>query len=355
MTYVWYMLGAFALAVILTPIVRRFAVQTRAIDMPRPPRNLHTKPIPKLGGLAVYVSFAVVTLIFMSVSERYDLNIVPFKFIWSILAGGLVLSIGGFLDDKYDLSPKVLWIFPFLASLCVVLSGIGVGIKFISNPFGDPISLAFSVIGIPASALVIILWLNGMMFTTKFLDGLDGLVAGISLIAGLSLFALSLTESVNQPITASLAIIFVGALAGYLIYAFNPASIFLGEGGSTFVGFILGVLAVITGGKIATALLVMGIPILDVAWVILQRLWIRKSPFRGDRLHLHFKLLDLGFTQRQTALILYIVSAGFGFTAVFLQSMGKFIAIIVLFGIMGTFVLSLLYAYRRKQAAELTK
>ena len=191
-----------------------------------------------------------------------------------------------------------------------------------------------------------------MMFTTKFLDGLDGLVAGIGLIAGLTLFALSLSENVQQPITASLSIILVGALAGYLIYAFHPASIFLGEGGSTLIGFILGVLSVILGGKIAPALLVMGIPILDVAWVILQRLWSRKSPFRGDRLHIHFKMIDLGFSQRQTALILYALSAGFGFTAVFLQSMGKLVALGILFAIMGVLVLGVLYAYKRRKSAE---
>ena len=191
-----------------------------------------------------------------------------------------------------------------------------------------------------------------MMFTTKFLDGLDGLVAGIGLIAGLTLFGLSLGEQVQQPITASFAIIVVGALAGYLIYAFHPASIFLGEGGSTLIGFLLGVLSVILGGKIATALLVMGIPILDVAWVILQRLWSRSSPFKGDRLHIHFKLIDLGFSQRQTALLLYGLSAVFGFTAVFLQSMGKLVALAILVAIMGALVLWVLYLYRRKQKQE---
>ena len=234
--------------------------------------------------------------------------------------------------------------------MIVVFSGIGVGIKFISNPFGAPINLDFALLGVPASGIFIFLWMLGMMFTTKFLDGLDGLVAGIGLIAGLTLFALSLTDSVQQPITASLAIILVGALAGYLVYAFHPASIFLGEGGSTLIGFILGVLSVILGGKIATALLVMGIPILDVAWVILQRLWSRKSPFRGDRLHIHFKMIDLGFSQRQIALLLYALSAGFGFTAVFLQSMGKLVALGILFAIMGVMVLGVLYAYKRKQS-----
>jgi UDP-N-acetylmuramyl pentapeptide phosphotransferase/UDP-N-acetylglucosamine-1-phosphate transferase len=199
--------------------------------------------------------------------------------------------------------------------------------------------------------------MNGMMFTTKFLDGLDGLVAGIGLIAGMTLFALSLSAGVSQPITASFAIILAGALAGYLIYAFHPASIFFGEGGSTFVGFVLGVLSVILGGKIATALLVMGIPILDVAWVIAQRLWSGQSPFRGDRLHIHFKLIDLGFTQKQTALILYGISAVFGFTAVFLQSMGKLVALGILFGLMVVLISFVIRQFRikAKETAELTE
>lgn len=351
MNYLGFGLFAFIIAVLVTPLVRYFAHRTQAVDVPRPPRNLHTHIVAKLGGLAVFISVAIGMLLYVHVGG-IDPLIVPFKFVWALLIGGVVLMIGGFLDDKYDLPPYILWIFPALASLIVVLSGIGVGIKFISNPFGAPLSLNFHVLGMPASGVFIFLWMLGMMFTTKFLDGLDGLVAGIGLIAGLTLFALSLSENVQQPITASLSIILVGALAGYLVYAFHPASIFLGEGGSTLIGFILGVLSVILGGKIATALLVMGIPILDVAWVILQRLYFRKSPFRGDRLHIHFKMIDLGFSQRQTALVLYALSAGFGFTAVFLQSMGKLVALGILFTIMGMLVLGVLYAYKRKQSVR---
>ncbi len=354
MIYIGYAVIAFALAVIITPIIRKLAFRVNAVDVPRPPRNLHSHTVAKLGGLAVFLSTAIVTLLYVY-AGGVDPLIVPFKFIWAMLIGGLVLMIGGFLDDKYDLPPYVLIIFPTLASLIVVFSGIGIGIKEISNPFGAPFNLNFMVFGlVPASGVFIFLWMIGMMFTTKFLDGLDGLVAGIGLIAGLTLFALSLTEQVNQPITASFAIILVGALAGYLIYAFNPASIFLGEGGSTYIGFMLGVLSVILGGKIATALLVMGIPILDVVWVILQRLWSRQSPFHGDRLHIHFKLLDLGFTQRQTALLLYALSAGFGFTAVFLQSMGKLVALGVMVGIMALLVLFVVKMYRKKLKANTT-
>lgn len=350
MSYLGFGLFAFIIAVLITPIVRYLAERTGAVDVPRPPRNLHTHTVAKLGGLAIFFSVAIAMLLYVH-AGAIDPLIVPFRFLWAVLLGGVVLVVGGFLDDKYELPPYILWIFPTVAALIVVLSGIGVGIKFISNPFGAPISLDFGVLGVPASGIFIFVWMLGMMFTTKFLDGLDGLVAGIGLIAGLTLFALSLTDSVQQPITASLAIILVGALAGYLVYAFHPASIFLGEGGSTLIGFILGVLSVILGGKIATALLVMGIPILDVAWVILQRLWSGKSPFRGDRLHIHFKMIDLGFSQRQIALVLYALSAGFGFTAVFLQSMGKLVALGILFAIMGALILGVLYAYKRKKQA----
>lgn len=348
MQYTWFAVFAGLLALAFTPIVRWFANRFGFLDIPRPPRNLHDRPVAKLGGVAIYVAVVISILVFW-LSGGIDFNIVPEKFILAIIFGGLVLVVGGIIDDKFDLPAKYLWIPPAISSLIIIWAGIGVGITQISNPFGAPIHLDFPIFGVQASAVFIFLWMMGMMFTTKFLDGLDGLVAGVGLIAGVTLFALSLTEHVNQPITATLAIILSGALIGYLVYAFHPASIFLGEGGSVLIGFLLGAFSVILGGKIATALLVMGIPILDVAWVIAQRIWYRRSPFIGDRLHLHFKLLDLGFSQRQTVLILYAISAVFGFTAVFLQSMGKLVALIMLFGLMAAIILGLIFAYRRKQ------
>jgi UDP-GlcNAc:undecaprenyl-phosphate GlcNAc-1-phosphate transferase len=347
MSYLYYFLFSCVLAALCTPLVKRIALKTGAMDIPRPPRNLHKNPTPKLGVLAVFISFVLSIGVYW-VSSGIDHHIVPVKFLVGILIGVVLLMIGGFLDDKYDLSPKVLWLFPAAASFAVVFSGIGIGITFLSNPFGDPINLSSSLLGVPISGIVMWFWLMGMMFTTKFLDGLDGLVSGIGLIAGLTLFFLSLSERVNQPITASFAIILCGALAGFLIYNFNPASIFLGDGGSLFVGFILAVLSIILGGKIATAFLVMGIPILDVAWVIVRRLYYKRSPFIGDRSHLHFRLLDLGFTQKQTVLILYALSAVFGFTALFLQNFGKLIALGVLFLLMIALAVGIVIMYKRK-------
>ena len=345
--YFFYFLLACALAVAFTPLVKRLATQKRILDFPTSPRKIHTQPIPLLGGVAVYLAFLVTALLYLWLGKP-DFHVVPVKFFLAIFAGSLILIIGGALDDKYNLPPKFSWLFPALAALVVVGSGIGVGITYLTNPFGNPINIGFKLFALPFSFYVMWLWIMGMVYTTKFLDGLDGLAAGIAFIGGATLFALSLTAKINQPITATLAAIFCGSLLGYLFFAFFPAKIFLGEGGSTFVGFTLGVLAIILGAKIATALLVMGIPILDVAWVIVRRLWYKNSPFKADRQHLHFRLLDIGFSQRQAVLILYGISAVFGFTAVFLQSMGKLVALIILFCVMLTLALSVVILYKRK-------
>ena len=347
MIYLLYFAIAFVLAVVITPMVKRLAAGLNILDVPDQARKIHDHPIPFLGGVAIYFSFLIALLFYLKFGHP-DFLVVPMKFFNGIIFGGLVLIIGGVLDDKFNLPPKLLWLFPALASLIVVWSGIGVGIKELSNPFGNPISLNYSLFAIPFSAIFIWLWMMGMIFTTKFLDGLDGLCSGVAFIACLTMFALSLGPKINQPITAELAIILAGALLGYLIYAFFPASIFLGEGGSTFLGFMLGVLSVILGGKIATALLVMGIPILDVAWVIIKRIWYHRSPFKGDRQHLHFKLLDVGLTQRQAVLVLYGISAVFGGVAVFLQSLGKLIALVILFCVMLFLAIAVVILYKRK-------
>ncbi|MBU0670626.1 undecaprenyl/decaprenyl-phosphate alpha-N-acetylglucosaminyl 1-phosphate transferase, partial [Patescibacteria group bacterium] len=172
-------------------------------------------------------------------------------------------------------------------------------------------------------------WFMGLMYSIKIFDGLDGLVSGISIIAGLVLYFLSI--AINLPGVALIALIFVGAQFGFLLFNFNPATIFLGEAGALFSGFMLAVLAVLGSGKVATTFLVLGIPLLDMCWVVFRRIFIeKKSPAKGDRKHLHHRFLDAGFTQKQAVLFMYLISASFGISALFLQSMGKLIAICVL-------------------------
>ncbi len=340
------------LSFLLTRFIKNFSLRYGILDLPQNNgRKIHKNPTPLLGGLALIISVILIICLYI-IFIKPDFGIVPLKFFMGIILASGILAVGGFLDDRYTLPPKWLWIFPALASLVIVLSGIGVGIKYISNPFGEAIFIGhtFSWLSMQwsFSALLVWLWLMGMIFTTKFLDGLDGLCSGIGLIGSLTFFCLSLTEKINQPITAGLAIILAGALLGYLFFAFHPAVIFLGESGSTFIGLMLGVLAVILGAKIATALLVMGIPILDVAWAIIRRLYYKQSPFKGDKSHLHHRLLDIGFSQKQAVLSLWAISAIFGATALFLQSKGKLIALIILFVTMLIIALSTVIVYKRR-------
>ncbi len=347
MHYIILFVMALIFSLGLIPLIKRFAFKFDVLDIPKDSRKIHKKPIPLLGGFGIFISFFAVLLGYILLAHP-DTNIIPLRFYWGMFIGALILMIGGALDDKFNIPPKYQILFPIAAALTVVLSGIGGGITYISNPLGNAIGLTHSILGLKLSAIFIFVFVIGMIYTTKFLDGLDGLASGISFIASLTLFLLSLTPRINQSITASLAIILCGAILGFLFYNFNPASIFLGESGSTLLGFMLAVLSVLLGGKIATAVLVMGIPIMDVAWVIARRVWYGGSPFKADRKHLHFRLLDVGFSQKQTVLILYGIALAFGGVAIFLQSLGKLIALIILILVMLAIALATVAAYKQQ-------
>lgn len=339
---------AFFVSFILTFIVSRLAVRRRIVDLPDTDRRFHKQATPTLGGLAVFGSFLLVGLTMLFTGDL--LGNIPLRQLVGIWLGGVILMIGGYLDDRYRLPARYSIYFPILACLTVVTSGIEA--VSVHNPFSGEVLQLDSIVlsGIPlASGIVVFLWTMGMTYTTKLLDGMDGLVTGIAAIAGMVIFGLSLTPDVSQPQTALLAMIFVGSLLGFLILNFYPAKIFLGEGGSTFAGFMLAILAIISGGKIATAILVMGIPVLDALWVILQRLFNRQSPFHGDRRHLHYKLTEIGFSEPQAVLFLYALSGIFGVSALFLQSLGKLIALAILVLVMLVIITGIFVIYKKKQ------
>ncbi len=303
-------------------------------------------------GWAIISSFLIALLASWLAGWLTDIKIGNLQ-ILAIVAGTLLIALGGFLDDKYRLKPWQQFIWPVLAALVVVFLGIKVG--YVTNPFASgtgPFGRSLFYFVPLAGAIFSFLWLLGLMYTVKLLDGLDGLVTGVGAIGAIILFIVSLFWDVPLSGTSVLALILAGSLLGFLPYNWHPAKIFLGES-SLFVGFMLGVLSIISGAKLATALLIIGIPILDVVWVILRRLFKeKKSPFIGDRKHLHFRLLDIGLSHRQTVLVLYFFTAFFGTISIFLQSQQKVLALIVLAIIMVLLALLLVRSYKLKMTID---
>lgn len=322
--YIQPLIFSFALSFVLSWGVMKLALKLKVLDHPKGERKIHNKPIPLLGGLAIFGSFFIVTFInFKNITSQ---TVLP-EFISAMLIGATILMIGGYFDDKYELSPSKSIIAPILAALAIVISGLK--IDYITNPFGG-----FFEIGLIFGAIITFLWILGMMYTTKILDGLDGLVAGITAIGAIIIFFASFQKYFVQPEVATLAMILVGSCIGFLFWNFHPAKIFLGEGGSLLCGFLLACMAILSKGKIATTLLIMGIPILDLVWVILRRWKEGKSINVADRKHLHHRLIDAGLSHRNATLTYYFLTALFGGTALFLQSKGKFFALIFLLVIM---------------------
>lgn len=329
-------IAGFVLALALTPAVRFLARRFGAIDRPDGLRKTHARPTPLMGGLAIFAAFAAAALLVRA--GLFGGFLLP-KHLLGILGGGAFLMLGGALDDRFRLRPALQLLFPAAAALCVIAAGIGTDV--ITNPFGGALRLdlwefpVFTHAGNPyhltlPADLFTFLWLMGMMYTTKLLDGLDGLVTGLGVIGFLVIAALSLTPDVAQPELARLALAAAGAAAGFLVYNARPASIFLGEGGSTFVGFLLGVMAILSGGKIGVTLLVLAVPIMDVAWTVARRLQLRRSIAEGGVDHLHFRLVRWGLSPGRAVLLFWAFAAAFGGAGLFIRGRGKLLALAIL-------------------------
>lgn len=331
----WYFLSAFGLSVVFTFFVKKIAQKFNIVDRQAEDRkNKNKGPVPLLGGLGIFLSFWLVSGFLLYLRPIYEIDIFSHKMIGVFLAGCLLMIIG-FLDDKKGLSPKWRLLFSAVAVLLVILGG--VGLEKITNPFGGIINLNFGQIIVGHwgtifvwADLLIFLWLLGMIYTVKISDGLDGLATGIVFIGALMIYFLTATVKYYQPNVGLLSLVFAGACLGFLVFNFYPAKIYLGEGGGLFLGLMLGVLAVIAGGKFATALLVMAIPIFDLARVMFFRIREKRPLFVGDREHIFFRILDYGVKEWQAVLLFYFIAFSFGITTLFLQSSQKFLALAIL-------------------------
>jgi UDP-GlcNAc:undecaprenyl-phosphate GlcNAc-1-phosphate transferase len=337
-----YFLTALLLSFILTDIVKRIMSKMRIIDVPDGTRKLHARPVALGGGLALFLSFWLVVGYIVFFTNLLGKNLNPLD-LAGVFFGSLLLLIIGLWDDKKNISARWRLAATVLAVLIAIVGG--VGIDKITNPLGGVLSLNWGAVNIfgqtflLAADVLVFLWILGMTYTVKILDGLDGLATGITAIGALVICGVASGERWHQPDMALLALVFAGVCLGFLFWNFSPAKIFLGEGGGLFLGYILGVLAVISGGKIATALLVMAIPILDLIRVVIVRLRRGQPIFQGDREHLHFWLRDRGFSEKTTVLGLYLVAIIFGSLTLFLQSIGKLLALLFLLLFMGALAL----------------
>lgn len=288
-----------------TPLAKKVAHKFGAIDVPKDERRIHQKPIPRLGGLAIFVSVAICSLYFLK----------PDKHIVGILIGASIIVAMGIVDDIKPLRPLHKLLFQIAAAL--VLIAFDVTVKNITVPFAQVNESAYvGYFGIP----ITILWVVGITNAVNLIDGLDGLACGISLISALTLFGVCIIS--EREIAALLTAILAGACIGFLPFNFNPASIFLGDTGAQFLGFMLAAISIQGAIKSATAVVVavpilaLGLPIYDTLFAMIRRKINNRPIMEADRGHLHHKLLDLGLNQKQVVLIMYSISAILGTTSI---------------------------------------
>ena len=312
---------SFAFTFATTPLVRRFAFKIGAIDISKDNRRMHKKPTPRIGGLAIIFGFTVATLCFAQPSRQ----------LYGTLAGAAIIAVMGVIDDCKNLPAKLKFVIQIIAALVVVFAG-DIKIDVFTNPnflSDNP----YWVLPEWLSVTLTVIWIVFITNAVNFIDGLDGLAAGVSAIMSISLVFISIR--VGEYSIAILGIALMGSCFGFLPFNFNPAKIFMGDTGSTFLGFMLATLSIQGVFKsyavisFAVPLLILGLPLFDALFAMIRRILRGQSPMTADRGHLHHRLVDMGFSQKQTVFILYAISGVLGITAVLLAESGVLRALLL--------------------------
>ncbi|CDZ75549.1 undecaprenyl-phosphate N-acetylglucosaminyl 1-phosphate transferase [Peptoniphilus sp. ING2-D1G] len=289
---------------LLTPVLKRIAFKHGFLDEPRDKRRVHKKPIPLLGGVGIYFSTVICILIFVGLSRE----------IIGLIIGSTIILISGLIDDKWDLSPKKKMLFQIVAAIVLIMTD--TKIEFFTNPFNFGESVIFlKFLSVP----VTIFWVVGITNTVNLIDGLDGLAAGVSMISSISLMFIA--KKLGFEDVSLIAAIIAGSCLGFLPHNFNPATIFMGDAGALFLGFVLSYITIEGIMKSAAMLtifvpvIILGVPVFDTTFAMIRRKLNGKSMVSADKGHLHHRLLAMGLSQRQTVLILYSISVIFGLLA----------------------------------------
>ena len=323
-----------------TPIIKVLAKKVGAMDVPKDERRMHKIPIPRMGGLAIFLGFIVSVLIFGEMNRE----------IRGILLGAVIIVILGVMDDILTLRALPKFIVQIFAAVVVVLHGCRIE-HFMGFALPQWLSYPVSVI-----------WIVAITNAVNFIDGLDGLAAGVSAISAgtMLIVALILVPDTTAMASAILLAAIVGACVGFIPYNFNPATIFMGDTGSTFLGFMLASISIFGLFKtyavisFAVPFLVLGLPIFDICFAVIRRVSKGQSPMHADRGHVHHRLIDMGFSQKQAVAISYLLSAILGLAAVVLTDRGEvqaliFIGAILVVGAIGAVVI---FGTHRKKPAE---
>lgn len=336
-------------SLIAIPVVILFAKKTGLVDDPKKhkhPAIIHKKPIPRAGGLPIYFAIALGSFIFLPID----------KVVFSILISGLFVVIVGLLDDKYDLSPYLRFFANILCAGIVVFSGVVV--PFVTNPLGGifdfnafPFLQSQNIGFFSLPAVLAIIWIVWVMNMLNWSKGVDGQMPGIVVVSALVIGVASLrfAEITGANVhAAQLSFIVAGASLGFLFYNFYPAKIFPGYS-ATILGFMIGVLSILSGVKLATAILVMGVPFVDAVITIARRILSKRSPFWHDKGHLHHLFLDIGLSQRAIAIFYWTMSALLGIFALTLSSKGKLFAIILIIVLVSAVIASLKFLLKQDE------
>lgn len=327
MSYLVVFITAFMLALVMTPLSARLGRRLRLTDRPGG-RRAHQGEVPRTGGIALFAGFVgagLLVFVLSAFSLWPPIGAEDHKLLTGVLTGSVFVFLFGLWDDWRELPAWPQFAAQFGAAL------IAISFDIIVERVTLPIR-GYTVFPLWITYPLTIFWIMGMINTVNWLDGLDGLAAGVAAIASL-LFAIH-AYSLGQTIVALFPLALAAACLGFLPFNFQPARIFMGSSGSMLLGFALASLSILAPAKVATALLVLGIPILDVLWLIIQRWRLRGNPAAAGRDHLHYRLLNLGFSQRQIVLLYYSFCAAFGLLALLIEDrLFKLVALAVLAGL----------------------
>ena len=323
------LLVALVVSFLMTPVVKTFAYKVGAIDVPKDNRRMHKTPIPRLGGLAIFIGFMVSILLFAEITSEMK----------SILLGAVIIVVLGVVDDIMALPAMLKFVVQIGAALIPATNG--VQILAFSNPniFSDNLYWVLGGLSIPFT----VLWIVARTNAVNLIDGLDGLANGVSAISATTMLVIALMASEIQVAIVMAAL--VGASVGFMPYNLNPAKMFMGDTGATFLGYILATMSIQGLFKYYAVIsfvvpfMILGLPIFDTAFAFIRRIAHGQSPMHADRSHIHHRLIDMGLTQKQAVAVLYVISAILGLSAVVLTTNGveKAMMFLLALGLAGGF------------------